>query len=121
MEWEVAQKSGMQFQHDGKTFYDLAVGPTTRAVVAGVGILDRRYGFVWYYTPRPAQGRDPGFTHEDAAKVLVSQFRYSLIDLRSFLLSQGKLSNAGEEIGYVNTNRILENTSNAVCSGQRAA
>lgn len=115
MEWQTVEKVGSKFESDGKTFYDLNVGPgVRRAVVCGPGVLDKRYGFIWYYTP--VDGKTP-FTRLDAAKVLVNQYRFSLIDYRWFLMGQGKLSNTGEEIDFKPTNKILENRSNRTCPG----
>lgn len=122
MEWDLVQSAGKQFEHDGKTFYDMATGPgARRAVVAGVGVLHKQYGFIWYYTPVPAKDRNPGFGREDAAKVLINQFSFSLIDHRSFLLSQRKLSNSGEQMGAIPAGLILDNRSNRACSDREYA
>lgn len=119
MEWELAKKVGTAFEYDGKKFYDLSFGPgKRRMVVAGVGVLDKRYGFSWLYTP--VEGKTP-FTRDNAAAVLINQFRFSLIDYRSFLLSQGKLTNSGEEIGFKQNDRILESTTNRACSDREYA
>lgn len=113
MEWDLVLKAGKPFKVEGRLFYDLAVTPhPRRMVVCGVGVLHPQYGFCWYYTP----SEKPEFTRNDAAKVLVNQFRFSLIDHRSFLLAQGKLTNQGEEAGFVQNNRILESRSNRFCS-----
>lgn len=122
MEWDLVQSAGKRFKHGGKTFYDLAWGPgVRRALVAGVGVLHRQYGFIWYYTPVPAKDRNPGFGREDAAKALVNQFGFSLIDHRSFLLGQDKLSNSGEQLGEIPANLILDNKSNRACSDREYA
>lgn len=114
MEWETVLKVGKPFKVDGKLFYDLAVGPgDRRMVVAGAGVLDRKYGFCWYWRPK-LEGKDQ-FTHLEAAKVLVEQFRFSLIDYRTHLLALGKLEDKSVETGFT-PNRILENTCNRVCS-----
>ena len=115
MELDLAQKVGTPFVvKDVKgTFYDLAIGPgARRMVVATPGVLDKQYGFSWYYTP----SEKPEYTREDAAKALVNQFRFSLIDHRSFLLSQGRLDNRGRDTQSVPANTILENAANRVCS-----
>jgi hypothetical protein len=88
----------------------------------GVGVLNKKYGFIWYYTPMPANGdRSPGFGREDAAKVLSNQFAFSLIDYRSLLLAQGKLSNAGEQLGVIPSDLILDNSANRCCSNREYA
>lgn len=113
MDFELAEKVGKRFMTPDGEFYDLNVGPgQRRAVVCGPGVLNPRYGFIWYYTP--VDGKNP-FTHYDAAKVLTNQFRFSLIDYRWLLLSQKKLTNSGEEIGFKPTNKILDNRSNRAC------
>ena len=123
MEWDLVQKVGKSFEVDGKTFYDLNVGPNVRrAVVAGVGVLDKRYGFIWYYTPVVETKMRPAFSCIDAAKILVNQFQFHLIDHRSLLFGQNRLTKTGDEIGYKkDSHPILDNRANRHCSDREYA
>ena len=125
MEWQQVQKEGTQFTYEGYTFYDFGAGPRNRrAVVCGRGVLDRNYGFAWLYNPEtsPKTKDNPLEPRETAAKILINQYRFSLIDHRSELLRLKKLSPKGEEIGYSAQNApILMNRSNVSCNDREYA
>lgn len=118
MDWEQIQRLGAAFQAEGRTFYDLLVGPGNRRIVAcGVGVLHTRYGFFWYYNPDVKIGKDDPPARESAAKTLINQYRFSLIDHRSKLLPLGKLDAKGSEL-KVPPDMILVNELNQHCSNR---
>lgn len=96
MDWIDVKKGGSHFEVDGVKFVEFLTGPQgRRGVFVGPGTLHRHYGFQWFFNQRA------DMTREQAAKTLLVQYPFILIDHRAKLLPLGRLDAIGNDTKVV--------------------